>query len=105
MSIFVCICTSFATASENKTSVNQKDQKPKKEFNWLDTRPKKLSGNVDVDAYILYCDTIWGRIQNYKDSIGFFKLDTIWAPEKNCKVVKIVDQNGNPKNFSAYLQQ
>ncbi|MDR3268182.1 MAG: hypothetical protein LBT83_03850 [Tannerella sp.] len=105
VSIFVCFFTSFAMASENKNSVNQKEQKPKKVFNWLDMRPKKLSGNVDMDAYILYCDTIWDRIQNYKESIAFFKLDTIWSPTEKCKVVKIVDEEGNPKNFSASFQQ
>jgi hypothetical protein len=97
----------MATEKNEKAESNQKakEKKPKKEFSWPDIRPKKLSGTVDLDNYILSCDTLWERIQTYSDSITFYKLDTVWSPTQNCKVVKIVDEEGNPKNFSATLKQ
>jgi hypothetical protein len=98
----------MATEKNEKAESNQKakEKKPKKEFNWPDIRPKKLSGTADLDNYILSCDTLWERIRTYSDSIAFFRLDTPeWSPASNIKVVRIVDEEGNPKNFSATLKQ
>ena len=85
-----------------------KKKKDKEPFDWEKVRPDKLSGDKDMDLYILTCDTMWTRIQTYKDSINFFSLDTVWATDDNgnlCKVVKIQDQNGTPRNFSESLKQ
>lgn len=100
----------FAGTETNKTTKSPDDKKGKEKeaFDWEKVRPKKLSGDKDMDLYILTCDTMWNRIQTYRDSISFFRLDTIWATDKDgvlCKVVKIQDQNGNPRNFSESLKQ
>lgn len=110
--ILISCSTPFvnARAETNATTKNMDDKKGKEKeaFNWEKVRPKKLSGDKDMDLYILTCDTMWGRIQSYKDSINFFRLDTVWATDKEgvlCKVIKIQDQNGNPRNFSESLKQ
>lgn len=84
-------------------------KKAKAAFNWETMRPKKLSGNENMDTYILSCDTLWNRIQNYKESVTFFRMDTTWAKDDESgqliKVVKITDEKGNTRNFSRSVQQ
>lgn len=84
-------------------------KKAKVAFNWETLRPKKLSGNESMDTYILSCDTLWNRIQNYKESVTFFNVDTTWARDNESrqliKVVRITDEKGNPRNFSRSIQQ
>ena len=84
-------------------------KKVKTAFDWETLRPKKLSGNESMDTYILSCDTLWRRIQSYKESVTFFKVDTTWARDKGSgqliKVVRITDEKGNPRNFSRSIQQ
>lgn len=98
-------------AGSSVTEMQDKKKKEKKEkeaFDWEKVRPDKLSGDKDMDLYILTCDTMWTRIQSYKDSINFFTLDTVWATNNDgtlCKVVKIQDQDGTPRNFSESLKQ
>lgn len=95
-------------ASATTKSMDDKKKKEKEAFDWEKVRPKKLSGDKDMDAYILTCDTMWYRIQSYRDSINFFRLDTVWATDDNgelCKVIKIRDQDGTTRNFSESLKQ
>lgn len=112
VALFGSYFTSDAYAkTDTNFSVSQKKDKKKKQkeaFDWEKVRPAKLSGDKDMDHYIMTCDTMWTRIQSYKDSISFFTLDTVWATDANgtlCKVVKIQDQNGNPRNFSESFKQ
>ena len=83
----------------------------KKPFDWYDVRPSELSKSEnmkDMNAYILYCDTIWNRIQDYKSEVAFFSVDTVEIYLESGEpgyAVKILDQEGNPKNFSRSLQQ
>ncbi len=79
----------------------------KEPYNWEKERPK-LSGAVSMDAYILYCDTMWNRIQDYRESMTFFRLDTVPARTETDEiiyVVKILDEDGNQKNFGRSLLQ
>lgn len=118
--LILIVATTFVTSSfafpalsetvPQKKEKEKKEKKTKKEkaaFNWADVRPDKLSGTEEMDNYILYCDTIWDRIQSYKDEITFFKLDTTWALDNNdtIKIVRITDQEGQPRNFSQSLKQ
>lgn len=102
----VCVISTDALSAVN--SVPQKAKKPKKPApTWTELRPEKLSNVEEIDDYILYCDTIWDRIQTYKEEITFFKLDTVWALDGNdtVKVIKITDEAGVPRNFSHTLKQ
>lgn len=93
---------------KEKKKKEKKEKKPKKPFNWEDVRPEKLSGNADMDKYLLSCDTLWTRIQSYRDSISFFQLDTVIAQDaegNKMLVVKITDEEGNPRNFSKSFAQ
>lgn len=110
--ILISLSTSaiYAGAETSTTTKNMDDKKKKEKeaFDWEKVRPKKLSGDKDMDKYILTCDTMWYRIQSYKDSINFFRLDTVWVTDANdvvYKVIKIQDQNGTPRNFSESLKQ
>lgn len=120
--IVAIMAMSFATVSFASLSVSneapqkkekkQKEKKPKKEkdpFDWTKIRPEKLSGTQEMDDYILYCDTIWERIQTYKDEITFFKLDTFFTCQQQgadtVMVIKITDQDGLPHNFSHTIKQ
>lgn len=115
--LLVIIAFTFIMPANVSSAVNnvpqekkKKEKKPKKErppFEWADVRPDKLSGVKEMDEYILYCDTIWDRVQTYKDEITFFKLDTAWALDGNdtIKVVRISDQDGVPRNFSHSMKQ
>lgn len=90
------------------TLQKEKKKKEKKPFNWEDVRPSKLSGNKDMDAYLQSCDTLWYQIQNYRENMTFFKLDTVVAQDADGNkmlVVKITDEQGNPRNFSKSLVQ
>jgi hypothetical protein len=95
---------------EAKAQAKAQAKKNKPPYNWYtEHRPGKLSGTMkDLDAYILYCDTTFNSIQNYKENITFFHVDTVYTILEDgtkAKVVKILDQEGNPKNFSKSFQQ
>ena len=53
----------------------KKKEKKKYEWKW----DGKLSGNETVDQYLLSCDTLWTKIQNYREQIDQFdyKEDTL----------------------------
>lgn len=61
---------------------NKKKKKAKKEFVW-DWDHKK-SGNEDVDAYLMACDTLWNNITQYQENITAyeFKEDTFKLGDK-----------------------
>jgi hypothetical protein len=61
-------------------------QKAKKEFIW--EKPEKLTGNEDFDGYLLTCDTLWNKIQNYNEQITYYKVAQAPTGE--------VDETGNP---------
>lgn len=83
----------------------RKKKREKKPYEWV--MPEKLSGIPAMDEYLLYCDTMWTKIQSYKDSITFFQLDTLkrMVNGQPCYVVKIRDQYGNERNFSQSIVQ
>lgn len=80
-------------------------KKEKKPYEWVP--PKKLSGDKDMDQYLLACDTLWTKMQHFKDSITFFQLDTLKriVDGEPRYIVKIRDQEGNDRNFSQSLTQ
>ena len=55
----------------------KKEKKEKKPFTWV--LPNPLSGNADVDGYLLSCDTLWTKIQAYSESMTTYtyKEDTL----------------------------
>lgn len=61
---------------------NKKKKKAKKEFVW-DWNHEK-SGNEDVDAYLMACDTLWNDITQYQENITAyeFKEDTFKLGDK-----------------------
>lgn len=92
---------------EAKKAEKERKAKEKEAFDWTKMRPS-LSGAENMDRYILYCDTMWTRIQSYKENLSFFRLDTIPARDESGEivyVVKILDEEGNSNNFGTYLQQ
>jgi hypothetical protein len=99
-----------AKAKQEEKEAKAKAKKNKPPYDWYtEHRPAKLSGTMkELDAYILYCDTTFNSIQNYKENITFFHVDTVYTILEDgtkAKVVKILDQEGNPKNFSKSFQQ
>ena len=58
-------------------NVQAKKKKEKKKYEWK--WDGKLSGNETVDQYLLSCDTLWTKIQNYREQIDQFdyKEDTL----------------------------
>ena len=46
----------------------KKKEKKKYEWKW----DGKLSGNETIDQYLLSCDTLWTKIQNYREQIDQF---------------------------------
>ncbi|MDR1130281.1 MAG: hypothetical protein LBK96_04805 [Prevotellaceae bacterium] len=83
----------------------KKPKKEKKEFDWDDYRPSKLSGDENLDNYILMCDTLWEEIQSYEESIHFYSLDTLYSPTEKCMVVRALDEEGNAKNVGGAILQ
>lgn len=85
----------------------EKKKKEKKSYQWV--MPEKLSGEEDMDRYLLSCDTLWNKIQTYRDSIHFFTFDTIPVINKETNTqeyaIKIVDENGTERGFAQSLQQ
>ena len=59
-------------------TLDKKKDKKKKPFKW--ELPATLSGNKDVDEYLLSCDTLWTRIQSYTENMTTYeyKEDTLW---------------------------
>jgi hypothetical protein len=57
-----------------------------KSFIW--EKPEKLTGNEDFDVYLLACDTLWNKIQNYNEQITYYKVAQAPTGE--------VDDTGNP---------
>jgi thiol-disulfide isomerase/thioredoxin len=94
--------------SQQKKEKVKKEKKEKEPFDWEKVRPKTLSGDKDVDLYILTCDTLWERVQTFRDSITFYKLDTFYTMKDGSyrKVVQMRDEEGIPKNvFTTLLQR
>jgi len=104
----ILICVPAIKAHGEILQKEKKEKKEKPPYNWLNDRPDKLSGMKNLDDYILFCDTVFDRIQTYKDSISFFRLDTLRRTLDDgtkVNVVKIVDDQGNPKSFSTSFKQ
>jgi hypothetical protein len=92
---------------KQESQQKKKEKEPKKEFDWADFRPSKLSGDEDMDRYILMCDTVWERIQSYKDSIHFYSVSTrtVGYLDEKHKVVCVCDEDGNEKNVTGSILQ
>ncbi len=103
ITLLLLIIVPFSVVAQKQ----KKAKKPKKPYEWV--MPEKLAGVEELDDYILSCDTIWNRMQTYKDSINFFKVDTILTVDKETNTpywaVKIVDEEGTEKSFSQTLLQ
>ena len=85
----------------------EKKKKEKKEFVWK--MPEKMTGIKDFDTYLLTCDTLWNRITTYRDSIHFFKIDTVLVYDKTDNTpyydIQIRDEEGTKRSWVQSLQQ
>lgn len=85
----------------------KKEKKSKKPFVW--EMPSKLTGLEEFDKYLFECDTLYTNIQNYKESMTFYKVDTVYVLDKETNTpymaVKILDQNNNEKSWSSCIVQ
>ena len=105
--LFLTLAISTLMASNVYAQRKQKNAEAKP-FNWKEVRPDKLSGDKDIDDYILHCDTIWDRIQTYRDSVTFFKIDTVATIDNDgtpCYAIKIRDENGVERGFMSSMLQ
>ena len=106
--LFVIILLSSTCINNVDAQKKSKRNQDETSFNWKEERPKSLSNVKEIDNYILYCDTIWDRIQSYRDSVTFFKIDTVemcnyeGAP---VYVVKIKDENNVERGFWSSMVQ
>lgn len=72
-----------------------KKEKKKKEFSW--NWDGKKSGNKEVDDYLMACDTLWNKIQSYKEDITAYNYveDTLNIKGKLYLIVSMEDANQN----------
>ena len=86
---------------------DKKKKKEKKEFVWK--MPEKMTGIKDFDEYLLTCDTLWSRIATYRESIHFFKIDTVLVYDKTDNTpyydIQIRDEEGSKRSWIQSLQQ
>lgn len=81
------------------TVINAKDdkkaKKEKKQFEW--TWDKKLSGNEDMDSYLLAVDSIWYQMQDLSSLVDTysFKEDTMCIDGKYYIAAYAVNPEGN----------
>lgn len=91
--IFLMACL-FAMTSVMPVQA-KKEKKEKKEFEW---KMPELSGNADFDKYLLTCDTLYNRINTYRDSVVFYhvvKYPEVDALGDTIYQLKVQDQYGN----------
>jgi hypothetical protein len=86
-------------------SLQKKKKSEKEPFDWEKVRPDKLSGDKDIDEYILVCDTVWSEIRTYRESITFYSLDTFYCPTEKIMLIQLRDRDGNKKNIGRTLLQ
>ena len=91
--IFLMACL-FAMTSVMPVQA-KKEKKEKKAFEW---KMPELSGNADFDKYLKTCDTLYNRINTYRDSVTFYhvvKYPEIDALGDTIYQLKVQDQYGN----------
>lgn len=76
----------------------QKQKKEKKSYTW--EMPSKLTNIKDFDEYLFSCDTLWNDIQNYKEAITFYTIDSAKVDVNGTTFIqyRILDDQGNPRN-------
>ncbi len=75
-------------------------KKEKKPYEWV---MPNLSGNEDMDKYLLACDTMFNQVKTYKEGITFYEVKKIQITDENGAVV--TDENGNPKEVYAVVDE
>lgn len=78
----------------------EKKKKEKKPYEWV---MPELSGNENIDKYLLACDTMFNEVKSYKESITFYEVKKIQITDANGTVV--TDENGNPKEVYAVVDE
>ncbi len=92
----------------------QDGKKEKKKAEWK--MPEKLSGNAIIDTYLLSCDTLNTRVQEYNENITYYRVVAIETVDDNGqpvlnedgtrkKEVQIVDDNNVVRNSAQVWQQ
>lgn len=89
--------------------VQAKDKKKKRRKRVRVENAGKMTGIKDFDEYLLTCDTLWNRIATYRDSIHFFKIDTVLVYDKTDNTpyydIQIRDEEGTKRSWIQSLQQ
>lgn len=83
----------------------KKDKKDKEPFQWV---MPALSGDKDVDQYLLDCDDCWNRTLAYTQSLTMYHIDTTYVKGDDGTVYKafsLVDQNGEKRSTSKVIMQ
>ena len=104
--LIVAICA-FVTVSmlPQQLYAQKKEKKEKKAYEWI---MPELSGNSEVDTYLLKCDTLYNEIQNYCNNITFYEMAEITVKDADGneeKTYQIVDENGNLRSSNLAFQQ
>lgn len=83
----------------------KKEKKEKEPFQWV---MPALSGDKDVDNYLLACDDCWNRTLAYTQSLTMYHIDTTYVKGDDGTVYKafsLVDQNGEKRSTSKVIMQ
>lgn len=79
MKILVMLMAFFMVMPQS-VSAQKKEKKEKKKFEWV---MPDLSGNETIDSYLLACDSLWTKVQNYAENMTtyVFKTDSIYSKQ------------------------
>jgi hypothetical protein len=80
-------------------------KKEKKAFEW---EMPELSGNADVDNYLLKCDTLWTKIKSYSTDITFYEMAEITVTNADGtteKTYQMVDKDGVVRSKNLAFKQ
>lgn len=81
---------------------DKKEKKPKKPLVW---EMPELTGNESFDEFLLYCDTVWNRLQTIEENIPYYSVRKIVNIETGDSCYAVVDSLGNIRSTSkAYSQ-
>ena len=102
---FSLVICALAVAIMMPAEAEAAKKKEKKPYEWV---MPELSGNPDVDLYLLKCDTLYTKIQDYCNNITFYEMAEITVKDENGneeKTYQIVDKDGNLRSSNLAFKQ
>lgn len=103
-SVIICALALCVMIPQQAEAAKKKDKKEKK-VEWV---MPALTGNADVDNYLLKVDTLYNKITSYSKSITFYEMAEIVVKDENGqeeKFYQIVDKDGNLRSSNLAFQQ